>query len=117
MTREYAMNLVNRAAVILWPLPPLITWINQRDRDFELTLEQLREEPTAYLLSDFAADNMEEELQRVYQVIWLEQLRGYYKNARLPRRRSYEDFLEWFEPQLLSMVVDTEGAPLLREPL
>ena len=45
------MELINRSAVIVMPAEPFLKWLQQADpTSTELTLEDLRREPTIYLL-------------------------------------------------------------------
>jgi hypothetical protein len=47
------MDAINRSAVIVMPAQPFLDWLHQADpTSAELTLEDLRREPTIYLLPE-----------------------------------------------------------------
>ena len=48
------MDTINRSAVIVMPAQPFLDWLHQADpTSAELTLEDLRHEPTIYLLPEY----------------------------------------------------------------
>jgi len=65
-----AMDAINRSAGIVMPAQPLLDWLRQADpTSAELSLEDLRREPTIYLLPEYASEEevrayLKESLQR-----------------------------------------------------
>ena len=61
------MDLINRSAVIVMPAEPFLKWLHRADSTSTgLTLEDLRREPTIYLLP--TCDSEEEALGHLEQV-------------------------------------------------
>jgi len=83
-----------------YPSGPSFDWLHGADpTSTELTLEDLRREPAAYLLParDLEAD-LEKQLKRLCKTIFEEQLDGWYRVKKLwPQDRSVLAFREWFE--------------------
>ena len=51
------MDAINRAAVIVMAAQPFLDWLRQADpTSAELSLEDLRREPTIYLLPEYATE-------------------------------------------------------------
>ena len=111
--------MLNRAAVILKYRDPAVRWINEADpsdSDAEVTQGDVNLESTVYLISDEDADDPEA-VDRWLRVNYLElfesELEGWYTDEELwPRERTYELFLEWFEVECHSVIVDTVGGDL-----
>jgi hypothetical protein len=114
------MVTVNRSAIVVMPAEPFLEWLHGVDASSaELTLEDLRQEPTIYLLPE--CEN-EEEVRRylrdVCVEIFEEQLDGWYRvPSAWPVRRDLETFVRWFEYRFHSMLVDLCNDPLTHEVL
>jgi hypothetical protein len=82
-----------------------------------LSLEDLRREPTVYLLPE--GENEEEAreyLEEVCGQIFEEQLDNWYRlPSAWPNRRDLGAFDRWFEWSFHSKVVDLSNIPLLQE--
>jgi hypothetical protein len=109
--------MLNRCAVTIRAKEPLLTWLNSLPDCDDLTLEDVNQETTAYLLPVFE-DDIEKEalLAQFYDLLFEEELAGWWMaKADWPKNRSLELFTSWFEVEFHSIVVDLEDAPLLDE--
>jgi hypothetical protein len=114
------MDVINRSAVIVMPAEPFLKWLYGADStSAELTLADLRREPTIYLLPSY--DTEEEALSHLEEVcgeIFEEQLDGWYRvPSSWPINRDFDLFKRWFEYRLHSMLVDLCKDPLERDEL
>jgi hypothetical protein len=111
------MTTLNRTAIMVMPGQPFLDWLHRNDpTSGGLSLEDLRREPTVYLLPE--SENQEEVrecLEEVFGQIFEEQLDGWY---RVPStwlsRRDLDAFDRWFEWSFHSVVVDLCDDPLHR---
>jgi hypothetical protein len=83
----------------------------------ELKLEDLRREPTIYLLPEY--DTEEEAhgyLRHHWREIFEEQLDGWYRvPSAWPVDRTFDRFNRWFEYRFHSMLVDLCDEPVTRD--
>ena len=93
------MTTINRTAIIVMPGQPFLDWLHGADlTSRELSLEDLRREPTVYLLPE--CQNEEEARQFLAEVcseIFEEQLNGWYRvpsSWPAPEKTSYEHSME-----------------------
>ena len=103
------MNPINRSAVVVKPAQPFLDWLHRVDpTSGHLSLDDLRREPTIYLLPEWETD--EEALDNLAEVsneIFEEQLDGWYRVPSVwPDDRDLEAFLRWFDCSFHSMVID-----------
>jgi hypothetical protein len=103
------MNTINRSAVVVRPAQPFLDWLHRVDpSNAHLTLDDLRLDPTIYLLPEWESD--EEALEKFAEVsaeIFAEQLNGWYRVASVwPQHRDVNTFLRWFDCSFHSMVFD-----------
>jgi hypothetical protein len=114
------VRVVNRSVLVVVPKQPFLDWLHRADPTSEdLTLEDLRREPSVYLLParDMETD-LEKCLKRLCGAIFEEKLRGWYRVEGLwPRHRSITTFREWFEYQFHTMPMDLANEPLIWEEL
>ena len=112
------MTTLNRTAIMVMPGQPFLDWLHRTDpTSGGLSLEDLRREPTVYLLSE--SENEEEVRERLKEVcgqIFEEQLDGWYRvPSSWPSRRDLDAFDRWLKWSFHSVVVDLSDDPLLRE--
>jgi hypothetical protein len=103
------MDMVNRSAIVVRPAQPFLDWLHRVDpTSAQLTLEDLRREPTIYLLPKWETeDEALEHLAEVSSEIFKEQLNGWYRVPSVwPEDRELNAFLRWFDCSLHSMVFD-----------
>ena len=114
------MNVINRAAIVVKPAKPFLDWLHQVDpTSKELSLEDIQEDPTVYLLPE-AGDDAEARrcLAAVCGRIFEEQLDSWYRVPSLwPKRRGLKTFEQWFTWSQHSMVVDVSDDELFQEEL
>jgi hypothetical protein len=112
------MITINRTAIVVRPGQPFLDWLHGADpTSIELRLEDLRREPTVYLLPEFENDGeVREYLEEVCGQIFEEQLDGWYRvPSSWPSQRDLDAFDHWFEWSFHSVVVDLCDEPLLQE--
>ena len=110
------MITLNRTAIMVMPGQPFLDWLHPSGG---LSLEDLRREPTVYLLPQCESEEEARQcLQEVCRQIFEEQLDGWYRvPSSWPTRRDLNAFGHWFEWSFHSVVVDLADDPLLREEL
>jgi hypothetical protein len=76
------MRSVNRSAVIVRPAQPFLDWLHQVDpTSAELTLEDLRSDPSVYLLPVYDTEEQaRNHLRKRCEDIFEEQLEGWYRD-------------------------------------
>ena len=80
-------------------------------------MEQVNQDNTSYLLPDYESDNEGKEILRHYfDLIFEEQLAGWWQDETAwPSRRDLATFLQWFDVEFHSLVLDLVDEPLLHE--
>ena len=114
------MYFVNRSVVIVKAKQPFVDWINSTNAPGDptiATIENVNNEPNVYLVPEYENDNeLKRILPSVIDCIWEEELMSWYiDEATWPKDRSKKKFMEWFELQVASSVMDIAGDPLDRE--
>jgi hypothetical protein len=112
------MDLINRSAVVVKPAQPFLEWLHRVDpTSAQLTLDDLRREPTIYLIPEW--ETQEEALEHLREIsneIFEEQLNGWYRVPSVwPSDRGLSSLLLWFECSFHSMVVDLCDEPIEHE--
>ena len=103
------MDMVNRSVIVVRPAQPFLDWLHRVDpTSTQLTLEDLRREPTIYLLPEWETEEEAlEHLAAVSSEIFKEQLNGWYRVPSVwPEDRELNAFLRWFDCSFHSMVFD-----------
>ena len=112
------MVTVNRTAIVVKPGQRFLEWLHQADlSSANLKLDDLRLEPTIYLLPECESENeAREHLEIVCSEIFEEQLDGWYRvPSSWPQLRDFETFNDWFEWSFHSVIVDLCDRPLVQE--
>ena len=108
--------MLNRAVLILRYKQPFVDWINGVDpspQSHPLTLAEVNEEHTVYLVEVEDEDELAEWLVGHHQELFEEGLNGWYMDPGLwPRVRSLKMLREWCSFELHTVVVDTGGSPI-----
>lgn len=114
--RECSKPTVNRFVVLVEPTDAYLAWAKTCPGcDIEITLEELREGATAYLIPD-RYDDPEVYIKRNYRRIFDWELASWYKDeAFWPKDRSYRVFKRFFDVRVCQIVVDLGKGPILRE--
>jgi hypothetical protein len=103
------MEAINRSAVIVVPTQPFLDWLHRADpTSAELSLEDLRREPTIYLLPEYDTEEEARGYLREYRSeIFEEQLDGWYRvPSAWPVDPTLDTFIRWFEYSFHSVLVD-----------
>ena len=112
------MDMINRSAIVVRPGQPFLDWLHRVDAtSVHLTLDDLRLEPTIYLLPE--CNSKEEALERLRKVsedIFEEQLDGWYRvPSAWPTERGLAELRRWFECSFHSMIIDLCDEPIEHE--
>ncbi len=112
------MRILNRAAIVVFPAPELVHWINRVDPIGEpVSLQEAEREPSIYLIAEYV-DNQEfsEILQNEFDSIFENELRGWYTDESLwPQDRTLDLFRSWFRIEPTSLVHDVATGPYVVE--
>src|SRR5207245_2805492 len=103
------MRLINRSAIIVKPKQPYIDWANHCDDGGPiLTLAAGRRDPHVFLADDLEDEPEPEKiLKKYYKTIFEDQLSGWTTAEETwPRNRDLRTFLEWFDVDICTMVID-----------
>jgi len=96
--------------VIIKPKESFVEWVNSLDQKagFSLTLEQIRSDPLCILIPEF--ENPSEAkayIKANYEEIWKWQLQAFWTDEKAyPSQRPFEKFMEWFDVEFGSEVID-----------
>ncbi len=92
------MDAINRTAVIVVPARPFLDWLHRADTtSAAVSLEDLRREPTIYLLPEYDTEQEARGYLREYcRQIFEEQLDGRYRvPSAWPVDRTFDTFNRW----------------------
>lgn len=113
---------VNRNLILLVPRQPALDWLFSIEPQLiqEMTLDSLRQEQDAYLVTEDKFNSIEAAQQwvdRHWNKFFSQFLSTWYLDESLwPKARTLKMFREWFEVQYHSMVWDLSLDPLIRDP-
>src|SRR3989338_7699679 len=99
------------------PKKPFLDWVNFTDPKNPMTIEEIREEPDVYLLPEIEDPGEQQKyLEENCEEIFRHELYGYYTDEKLfPKNLNWKFFEEWFDWEILSMVMDTLDRPVQKE--
>lgn len=112
------MYSINRCVAIIKPKQPYLDWAHSLpDETSRFTLDELRSDCTAILLPEY---DLEEDghalIREIYSEIFEMELRAWYTDDnRWPENRDYKTFLEWFDIEYHSIVVDPLDEEIQKE--
>ena len=113
------MRLVNRAAISVRPKQPYIDWANALDHDGpRMTIDHLPER-SIYLVEDIAdyLVDVESVVKRYFREIFQHELRAWHRIENdWPKNRDFVTFMEWFEIEVHSMVLDIHRGQIDSDP-
>ena len=118
--REAPMRELNRSAIVVTPKQPFLDWLHSADpSSSDLTLYDLGQEPTIYLVRESESDeDFADCLRETFPVIFEDQLAGWWTDqSAWPPNRTLDTFQAWFDCQFHSMVLDLHHEPLIHERL
>lgn len=104
--------MVNRAALLIRLKQPFVHWINTADpadaRD-PISLEEVNEDSTIYLIKEDEPDHLDQWLQLNHRQLLESELEDWHRNKELWPEISLEMFFEWCEVECHTVIVDTVG--------
>jgi hypothetical protein len=112
---EVEFRTLNRVALIVRPKQPYIDWANGLEEGGpKLILDSPEQEYTIYLVEESSLDlDPRPALRRHYSAIFDQELAGWHRDPSVwPRQRNLNTFMEWFDVEMHSMVVDLAEIPL-----
>jgi len=108
--------MVNRAALILKAKQPFVQWVNEshpQDESPDLSLAEVNEDRTVYLIDDLEADNLEEWIALNCESLFESELEDWYTDeSTWPPNRDLELFKEWFAVECHTVLIDAGTVPL-----
>ena len=109
------MSEINRSLIILKAKQPFLDWARTLDDEREeLTLAELAEDSTVYLVPEIWRDSDQQAmLGTCYDILFEEQLAAWWTDeAAWPQPRDLKMFLAWFEVEFHSLVFDLCDEPI-----
>jgi hypothetical protein len=106
-TDQESFPTINRFAILLEPTEAFLEWAKKcPDGDPELTLKELRDEGTVYLIPE--TDAMPENwLKRNYKIMFEHELKAWYTDEDYwPKPRSFKIFKMFFNIRFSSIILD-----------
>ena len=103
------MREVNRSALILAPKQPFLDWLRSVDpTSSDLRLNDLRQEPTVYLIGECQSVNeFTDRVREAAPVLFEAELDGWWRDQAVwPTNRNFEVFERWFDYEMHSLVLD-----------
>ena len=104
------MKFINRGVVILKPKSPFVDWANRTgDGNLVLTQGEIGGDSTAYLTPEIEGDEeLREFLEQSHSMLFEQELFEWSRDeSEWPSNRNLSTFLEWFEIEFFSTVIDT----------
>jgi len=113
------MRTINRYAFIVRPKKMFLDWVNYTDPKHPMTLDEIRDEPDVYLLPEIEDPKEQQKyLETHCEKIFEHKLYAYWTDSEsFPKDLSWTVFKEWFDFEILSMVIDTLEIPIRKEAL
>ena len=112
------MDLINRSAVIVKAKQPYIDWANHFDDGGPtLTLEDARTNASVFLVDDIEDEaDSTRCLKKFYGRIFRYELQEWVTDPKTwPQARDLKTFLDWFDVEIVMMVIDASRQELDRE--
>ena len=108
------MYEIDRSLLVVKPKKPFFDWVQTVDYEEGLTLEDVREDPSAYLIPELESPEEEREILKwCYEDIFEAELSSWYTDAAVwPQQRDLKMFLEWFDIEFHSLVFDLLDEPI-----
>jgi hypothetical protein len=110
------MAEINRSLIIVKPKQPFLDWVRSIEPDNDTDMEDITDDPTAYLIPELGIEADEEDvIEWCADFIFEYELSSWYTEEDLwPVGRDVPMFREWFEVKFHSLVNDVVGdVPLL----
>jgi hypothetical protein len=106
---------INRHAVVLIPTQACLDWINSCPSDKPMTLAEIQEEPTTYLLPESRGEP-EQRVRRYFKAMFEDELYSWYTDPDLwPKDLSFKTFKKFFTTYVSTVVFDLGTGMIVRE--
>ena len=100
------MYLIDRAVLLVRIKQPCLDWINSTDGP-TLTMETVNSESHIYLIPEHDTEQeLEVIVQEIYREVFEVELAGFWTDRTTWPEISYQNFLDFFETEVHSMVFD-----------
>ncbi len=113
------MYMINRAVAVIKPKQPFVDWINSHpdSAGFTTSLEEARQDCTAYLLPDYDEDSEAKSFIKDLSadIFEIELDSWYHDETTWPRKRDFQIFQKWFDVEIHSMVIDPYENEIVKE--
>jgi hypothetical protein len=106
------MAVINRSLIVVKPKKPFLDWLNSVEPDDDdLQLEDINDDPTAYLVPQIIMEGEQEGIiDWCADFVFEQELWSWYTDEDLwPVGRNAAMFREWFDVESHSMVNDVVG--------
>lgn len=107
-------QVINRMAVVIRPKSPYIEWANSLEGDVEFSEDDFREDCTSLLIPVFEYnEEARSYIHENYGEIFEHELASISTNEEdWPEELSLELFLDWFDVEVYSIVIDMGEDPI-----
>jgi len=113
--------MLNRDLIVIRIKQPFVDWVNEADPypdGARMTLKEVNEDLPAFLIQDYACEDLEGWLEQHYQPLFEELLEQWYVDDALwPEDMTLELFKAWCDVSIHSMVFDLVDEPLIDDQL
>jgi hypothetical protein len=111
------MSTINRCVLIVRAKQPLLLWLHSLPNSASFTLQEVNLDTAAYLLPEYEDDaDTKKLLRRYFHLVFEEQLSSWWQDeADWPAKRDMKMFMQWFDIEFHSVVLDLVDKPLLHE--
>jgi len=112
----YFYESINRNAIIIKPKQPLLDWANAIFPGSPVTLESISE-GTVYLVKERDSnEQIKKWLQKNFDEIFQNELNNWHTDEKdWPTKRTFKNFVEWFDVEIHSVVLDLEDDEVTKD--
>ena len=109
--------MLNRDLIVVRLKQPFVDWVNESGPypdDSRMTLDEVNEDVSAFLIHDSASEDMEGWLDEFYLLLFEAILEEWYVDEALwPQDRTLALFKQWCDVEVHSMVFDLVDGPIV----
>ncbi|MBV1776079.1 hypothetical protein KSF73_10180 [Burkholderiaceae bacterium DAT-1] len=113
------MYFVDRSIAVIRPKQPFLDWLNQiPGNDINLTLDEIRSDCTTLMIPEVNEQEdgiayIDDIADRIFEL----ELASWYQDDKLwPKHRNLKLFWEWFDVEILTVVMDTIDQDIRNSP-
>lgn len=109
---------INRSVLVVRAKEPFLDWILSLPEPSEnLTLEEINDDNTVYLIPEYEEeDEREKLLTKKYKQIFVELLEDWCRDEKYwPKTRNITTFKKWFDVEFHSLAIDLVGGEIITE--